>query len=143
MRIFLNMLWKLREGQSLLFRHSRKTNCERSPRLLLAASHPATARYEPVSDQSPDRQPAIRMTNLLPLNRRSRMIRNRHLANLLPHAAQLRGHLGAELEPAAIEFHARKQRAANHFVTGRLVVDAGSINKIGKMREQLRAQKKS
>src|SRR5450755_2492486 len=101
-RAFIATSRSTRTGQKidscLLFRHPRKTHRERCPRLLLAASHPATARHEPVSDQRPDRQPAIGVTNLLPLDCRPRMIRDRHFANPLPHAAQLRRNLGAEFE---------------------------------------------
>ena len=58
------------------------------------------------------------------------MIRDWNFADLLAEAAEFRGYFGTELEAMTFEAELREQRAAEDFVAGGFVVNAGAVQNV-------------
>src|SRR5271156_1483461 len=104
---------------------------------------PPVSATEAIVQQRPNRQPAIRVANLLAFSRRTRRVTDGHLSNLFTHSAEFRSHLGAELETMALKTNFCDQRAAENFVASGLVVDARTVKQICEVSQKFCAQKKS
>lgn len=66
-----------------------------------------------------------------------------HFGDFFAHPAKLGRNFRAPLEAMGVETNLREHRTAENLIAGCLVVNACAVEKIGKMRQQLRAQEKA
>ena len=131
-------------GSDCLFRRqAHKTHEKWGLEFVRCQPRPSRAATEAVTQQRPDSQPPIRVTNLFAFSGRAWHIGNGNLGNLLAHPAELRSHFGAKLKTLARQTNLRDQGTPEDFVTSRFIVDPRSIQQIGEMRQKLCAQEKS
>src|ERR1700722_1516262 len=126
-----------------LRRQARKTYGKGCSWCVVAVPQPAAARDESVADESPDRLPTIGVADFLAFHGGTGTILNGNFFNLLAHAAKFRGYFRTKLEATTSQLEARQQRAANNFIAGGFVVNAGAIKKIGEVRQQLGSEKET
>jgi hypothetical protein len=83
--------------------------------------------------ESPERLnglPTVAGADLLPLTHRSGVVGDRDLDDPLAQTDGLCGHLGAELEPLALELHRPDQLPVHELVAGRFVGEADAIDQV-------------
>jgi hypothetical protein len=68
-------------------------------------SQPSAARDKAITNQGPNRCPAIRVSNFLSLHCGAWIVGDRHFRNLLAHAAEFGSDFRAEFETPALKFH--------------------------------------
>ena len=112
---------------------TRETHCEWGLGCFFVLAEPAAAGNEAVTDQGPDRLPAVGMADFFPFDGGARIVRDGDLGDFLAHAAKLGGHFGTELEAATFELYALQQGAANGFVAGSFIVNAGTVQNVGQV----------
>src|SRR6266404_32928 len=95
---------------------------------------------EAILDECPDRLQAVAPADLLSLVHLTRIVRDRHLVNTDAALANLRRHLGAELEAVRGEANALQDVGTEHLVAGRLVADVGAIEEVLEEGEEARAE---
>src|ERR1700684_2370545 len=85
----------------LFRRNAGKADGKGSLGFVLVRAQPAAAGENAVADQGPDRETSVGVPNFFAFDGGAWVVGDRYFLNLLAHAAQLGGHLGAELKAAA------------------------------------------
>jgi hypothetical protein len=83
------------------------------------------------------------MADLLTLFRRSGIVRDGNLLDSFSHTAKLRGYFRTEFKAPALQPQLCQRRTPKDLIAGGLVVNAGGVEKIREMRQQLCAEKKT
>src|SRR4051794_28119449 len=125
----------------LLCRASEKSHRKRRTLAVLGGNQ-VTLSTEPETNQGPDSQPTVGVTDFLAFIRSPRVVLDRNFCNLLAQPAQLRSNFRAKLEASTFQLKLLQHGSPKHLVARRFIVNAASIKKIGQMSQQARPQKK-
>jgi hypothetical protein len=101
-----------------------------------------TLSTEPETNQGPDGQPTVGVTDFLAFIRGPRVVLDRNFCNPLAQPAQLRSNFRAKLEASTFQLKLLQHGSPKHLVARGFIVNAASIKKISQMSQQPRPQKK-
>src|ERR1041385_8774837 len=125
----------------LLCRASEKSDRKRCALAMLGGNQ-VTLSTEPETNQGPDGQPTVGVTDFLAFIRGPRVVLDRNFCNPLAQPAQLRSNFRAKLEASTFQLKLLQHGSPKHFVARGFIVNAAPIKKIGQMSPHARSSQK-